>query len=615
MQERKDREFGPAGRVEFPAWGWRDVGLPAVILLLTLAVYGSVGGHGFLRYDDDLYVTANDLVKNGFRLDAWISSWTTNQASNWHPATWWSHMLDVELFGLAPAGHHWMNVVWHGATAVLLYSFFRLATGAIWRSAFVAAVFALHPLHVQSVAWVAERKDVLSAFFWALTLLAYHRYSVRPNSLRYLGVLFAFGLGLLAKPMLVTLPFLLLLLDRWPLGRSEPLGQRIREKLPFFALAAASALVTFLVQSSSGAVRSIPLGVRFGNAIVSYFRYLGRTFWPDGLAVFYPYPREVAPGIVLGGAILLLGLSLLSIREWHRRPWIPVGWFWYLGTLVPVIGLVQVGGQAMADRYTYVPMIGVTVLVAWGVAWLVESAGRAGRRNSPLAWTAGGVLGAAVLLLALAAHSEVRYWRDDETLFTRALAVTRENYVAHGMLGVARAEAGDLAAALTQEQEAVRIQPDWAIGQKNLGKVLYMLGRPAEAETPYREALRLAPSAVAHVDLASALLAQGKVGPAIEEYRRAVTLDPGFAEAYSSLGTAYTMSGQFDLAFQNYERALALDPEYVDAYVNYGITLQHVGRVTEAVAAFRAALARNPEHPLALSRLEALTGAEGTQTR
>ncbi|MEZ4647984.1 MAG: tetratricopeptide repeat protein [Candidatus Eisenbacteria bacterium] len=596
-----------------PKPGRGSLALPLLlfILLVTVWVYLPAGQHGFLRYDDDLYVTANEMVLRGVSWPGFLWSWTAAHASNWHPVTWWSHMIDVQVFGLRAAAHHWVNVVLHLGTTLLLFYFLRRTTGAVLRSGFVAAVFALHPLHVQSVAWVAERKDVLSSAFWILAILAYAAYVQGKERARgaYVLALLLFAFGLLSKPMLVTLPFLLLLLDHWPLRRKDPWAFRVREKAPFFMLSVVCALVTWSVQSSAGSVKSIPIGERVANAFASYLRYVENAFWPDSLAVFYPM-TDPGRGLVLGGAALVVLVIVFSVLSWRRLPWLAVGGLWYLGTLVPVIGIVQAGGQAMADRYMYVPIIGLAILVAWGVGAIFEgrgmpSAGQSAERPVR-AYVGAASIVVVVFALAIPARREVGYWRDDLSLFSRALAVTTDNHVAHAMLGVALAESGKLEEALSHEAEAVRIRPDYPVAQSNLGKVLFRLGHHADAEAALREAIRLEPSAVAHLDLASVLLSQQKLGGAIEESQAATELDPGLAAAHSTLATALTLSGKFDLAIASYDRAIACDPSYVDAYVNRGITLQAMGRSADAAASFREALARSPEHPTARARLDAL---------
>lgn len=603
--------------------------LVLAILAVTVICYWRITSHGFLAYDDNLYVTENPLVQGGVTLRGLLRAFVVTHASNWHPLTWWSHMLDVQLFGLRAGPHHAVNLLLHLASTVLIYQFFHHATRSVWRSAFVAAVFALHPMHVQSVAWIAERKDVLSTFFWALTLLAYLRYRTEQTTGRGAIVILLYAVALLCKPMVITLPFLLVLLDRWPLGRKEPLSLLMREKLPLFVLAAAAGVVTFLVQSSGGAVLEIPIGLRIGNAVTSYVEYLLKAFWPSGLAAFYPHARQIDPiGLAFAAAVLLV-VSMLALRQWKLRPWLATGWFWYLGTLVPVIGLVQVGGQSMADRYTYVPFVGISIIVAWGMNDLLRAMARrgeppvgemdsavtgsrregshyspAGRSAARIA--AGVILTSAVVLLATRTRAEVSYWRDDRTLFERALVVTENNHVAHTQVGLAEIADGRLDAALPHQQEAVRIRPEWSVAQRNLGKLLMLLGRPAEAEEHYRRTLELEPSAVSRADLASSLLQQRRLGEAIAEYQVAIELDPEFAEAYSSLAVAYLMQNELVRALEYLDRALELRPDYADGWVNRGIALQIAGRPSEAIESFERALELVPGHEVAARRLEAI---------
>ena len=457
---------------------------PALILgiaitLLTLALYWRVQGHGFLHYDDYQYVVDNPHVRHGLTRQGVLWALTSGYASNWHPLTWLSHMLDCELYGLNPQGHHLNNLLLHIANALLLFRLLLRMTGALWRSAFVAALFALHPLHVESVAWVAERKDVLSTLFWMLTLGAYLRYRERPTGTRYLATLFLFALGLAAKPMLVTLPFVLLLLDCWPLGRMpspRSLLPLVREKAPFFVLAALSSVITFWVQSHWGAVvLSIPLKERLANALVSYVGYGAKMLWPVNLACFYPHPLDGLPLWQAAGALLLLaGVTVAVVRAGRRLPYLAVGWLWYLGTLVPVIGLVQVGAQAMADRYTYVPLIGLFVMLSWGAGSLAA--------KGPLPKIATAALSAALLAALLPlTWSQISHWKDSETLFAHALEVTDRNLLAHNNLGNALARQGRLEEAEFHLVEALRLRPDYAAAQNNLGILRLRQGRFEEA--------------------------------------------------------------------------------------------------------------------------------------
>jgi hypothetical protein len=437
-----------------------------VLTLSTLAVYWQVQGHAFVTYDDYQYVVENPHVRHGLTLRGIAWAFTTGYASNWHPLTWLSHMLDCTLYGLNPMGHHVNSLLLHLANTLLLFWVLRRMTTALWRSAFVAALFALHPLHVESVAWVAERKDLLSTLFWMMTMGAYALYVERPGLGRYLFTLLLFALGLMAKPMLVTLPFVLLLLDYWPLGRRHhPPLRLIREKLPFFALTAISSMITFSVQKSWGAVIfTLPLKDRIANALVSYVTYIAKTIWPANLACFYPHPLDTLPLWQVGGSLLLLvSISVFVIRARQRCPYLPVGWFWYLGTLVPVIGLVQVGAQAMADRYTYVPLIGLFLITAWTAAE-VGSKGSALRMSL---W-----VGMLIPFLAVGSWLQAQSWQTSVTLFEHTLTVTRNNLIAHNNLGN---------------------NPNHATSHNNLGSVFMQQGRLQEAIAHLSKAVQIDP--------------------------------------------------------------------------------------------------------------------------
>ncbi len=429
-----------------------EVIVSVVLIMATLAVYWQVQNHEFVNYDDDLYVTDNPHVKAGLTREGAIWAFVATHAGNWHPLTWLSHMLDCEVYGVNPWGHHLTNLLLHIGNTILLFLLFRHVTGAVWRSTLVAALFALHPLHVESVAWVSERKDVLSTLFWLSTMWTYLRHVESPGFRWYLLALLSFALGLMAKPMLVTLPFVLLLIDYWPLGRLQ-FGQSNRthesmtpglqrssvsslifEKVPFFAISAVSSTVTYIVQLSAGAMPSqdvLPLQVRTANALVSYISYIGKMIWPHHLAVSYPHPGSNLPlWQIAGASLLLVFISALVIRGAGRFPYLVVGWLWYLGTLVPVIGLVQVGSQAMADRYTYVPLIGLFVIIVWGAPNLV----RRWRHGRFLLVSSSGVL---LLTLMACTWLQTSYWKDSFTLFQRTLDVTADNWRAHNGLGLA----------------------------------------------------------------------------------------------------------------------------------------------------------------------------------
>ncbi len=598
---------------------WRKnpkVFLCLLLLVATFSVYWQVGNHDFINYDDPQYLTDNAQVQKGLTGEGFIWALTTNHAGNWHPLAWMSHMLDCELYGLNPRGHHLSNLLLHAANALLLFLIFDLMTGALWRSFFIAALFALHPLHVESVAWVAERKDVLCTLFWMLTLWAYNRYVTQPTINRYLLTLWLFALGLMAKPMLVTLPFVLLLLDYWPLGRMQfaqsgktsgsqvipshrppaPISSKLRlvlEKTPFFVLTAISSLVTFLVQQQSGAAKSLeqyPLADRLANALVSYATYIAKMIWPRNLAVFYPHPGSSLTGWqVTAASLLLFGVSILVVRAARRYPYFLVGWFWYLGTLVPVIGLVQVGGQALADRYTYVPLIGLFVMIAWGVPeWLARF--RHARILLPLSMV--GVL----LSLMITSWLQLAHWRNSVALYEHALMVTENNYLAHNNLGTVLEEDGNLKEAILHYSKAVRIKPNYGDAHHNLGIALTRQGKFTEALNHYWQALRLDPdNAEIHLSLANALAERGKLQDAANHYSMALRLNPDHAIAHNNLGLIYTEQGKLKEAIFHFSQALRIKPSHADAHYNMAIALTKQGRLQEATRHYSEALRLNPD--------------------
>ena len=568
------------------------LGINLGLFLTTLLVYAPVYRFGFVNFDDPDYVTNNPHVRNGLTMDGVVWAVTSTEAANWFPVTRLSHLLDVEIFDLRPGGHHFTNAFLHALATVFLFAFLHAATGAAWPSAFVAVLFAVHPLHVESVAWIAERKDVLSALFWFLALWSYVRR-------HYWLTLLAFCLGLMSKPMVVTLPFVLLLLDRWPLG--QPLRSALRVKIPMLALSAASATAAYLVQRSSGAVREVgqfPLGLRVENAVVSQAIYIVKMFWPARLAVFYPYPHDLPVWQIALSALLLAGISMVVLRERRSRPYLAVGWLWYLGTLVPVIGLIQVGAQARADRYMYLPMVGLSIMLAWGLREVLK--GKVA------------IFGAIAACLACAALSEaqIQYWRNSETLFRHALEVTGGNYLAHHNLGVALADEGRFPEAIEQYQAALQIEPNAANVETDYGNALAKSGRIPEAIAHYRAALGALPdSPIAHNDLANALAATpGNMPEAITEYRTALRLKPDYEEARNNLaqvesnaaemqynmGIDLAKSRQPEAAIPHFEEALRLRPDYVDAHNNLGVVLAGAGRVQEAISHFEAALRIDP---------------------
>ncbi len=574
------------------------------LAVLVAAVYWPVGHAGFVNYDDDDYVTANPHVLEGLTVPAVVWAFTAYHAANWHPLTWLSHALDCQLFGRNAGGHHAVNVLLHVANTVLLFWVLWRMTGATWRSACVAAVFGLHPLHVESVAWIAERKDVLSGLFWMLALWGYARYVERPTRARYGLVFGCYAMGLMAKPMVVTLPFVLLLLDYWPLGRtrwtpsvvghSAPLrlGELVLEKVPFFALAAVSCGATIWAQHSGGAIMSLerlPVELRMANAVVAYVRYIEKAVWPSGLAVFYPYQAWSPGAVIVAGAILVV-VSALVIRGVRREPHLAVGWFWFLGTLVPAIGLVQVGVQSMADRYTYLPLIGLAIMLCWSVPSSVLA-----QRNRKA--ITGVAAAAALAVCAALSRVQVGYWKNSETLFRHALDVTRNNWVAHNNLGVVLKDQGKVPEAVAHYEQALRINPNYAGAHNGLGMALMSSGRVPEAIGHFEQAVRLKPDyAEAHNNLGVALKNQGKLAEAIAHYEQALQINPDFAGAHNNLGNVFLQERKVSDAIGHYEQALRINPDDPEAHYGLGMALMSSGRVPEAIGRFEQALRIKPDY-------------------
>jgi protein O-mannosyl-transferase len=501
--------------------------LPLALLLiagLTVAVYWPVLHNNFIDFDDDVYVTSNMMVQQGLTFKGFVWAFSTFHAGNWHPLTWLSHMLDIELFALNPMGHHATSLLLHAVNSALLFLLLNRLTGFIGRSMVVALLFALHPLHVESVAWVAERKDVLSTLFWILTIWAYTGYVKKRSLQRYLVVAVLFALGLLAKQMLVTLPLVLLLIDYWPLNRLAirhgECGTGIKallvEKIPLVAISAAASLVILQAHASSKALFSADGGsiiLHSGNALLSYVRYIRNMFWPVDLALFYPFDPSAVTALKIAGAILLLSLTTgFAVWQGGKRPYLIFGWFWYLITLLPVIGFIRVGGQALADRYTYIPLIGLFVILAWGGA---EAAGK-WRNGLP---AAGLVTAIAITVLSVLTFKQIRYWQNSYNLFDHALVVVERNWLAHNNMGILLAQHNRLDEAIHHFQESVRINPGGAAGFRNLGNAYQATGRYPEAFEAFRNALRINPDDVeGHVQLGYAYLMTGNLDLAYQEY-------------------------------------------------------------------------------------------------
>jgi len=597
-----------------PVFSWRTLWIALALIAINLAVYAPVRQYGFVSYDDPAYVSENPHVSGGLTWPGIEWAFTSGYAANWHPLTWLSHMLDVQAFGMNAGPHHVTNLLFHIANTLLLFGLLIWLTGAAGRSAFVAGLFAVHPLHVESVAWVAERKDVLSTLFWLLTIWAYAVYVRRPGIGRYLLVLACFALGLMAKPMLVTLPFVLLLLDVWPLGRvaldAETAGragpaprgkersiwlQLVWEKLPLFALAAASSLVTWLVQQRGGAVTGFelfPWTLRAENALVSYAAYIGKMLWPARLVVLYPCPQSIPGWWAAGAFLVLLGISAVVIRGARRHPYLLVGWLWYLGTLVPVIGLIQVGIQSMADRYTYVPLLGLFIMAAWGVPDLLV---RWPHRRGALP-----VAGALVILAcAITAQGQVQYWKSGVALWEHAVELTlhMDNYRAHNALGMILKQQGRVSEAIAHFSAAVALNPNLAEAHQNLGRALVDQGRMAEAIPSLTEAVRLMPgNAEAHSELGAALSSQGQIGEAIIHYTEALRLKPDLPQVHNALGYALASEKKISEALFHFSEAVRLKPGFAEAHNNMGLALAGQGKISEAAAHFAEAARLKPDY-------------------
>ncbi|MFN6962872.1 MAG: tetratricopeptide repeat protein [Pyrinomonadaceae bacterium] len=639
----------------------REPVIIAALGLLVLAIYYQTTGFGFINFDDNLYVYENPVVKSGLHWETVRWAFGALWSANWHPLTWLSHAADVQLFGLNPGGHHAVNVLLHLVNSILAFVVFRRMTGETWPSAFVAALFAVHPAHVESVAWIAERKDVLSTAFWLLAMYAYAGYAEssaaaadslarRWKSKSYILTAALLALGLMAKPMLVTLPFVLLLSDYWPLRRMQAASDvrwLVVEKIPLFVLTAASSVVTFLAQRSAGAVESLsylPLAKRVANAVVSYSSYIATLFYPLDLAVYYPYRDDISAAKTAGAALLLIAVTAVCWRLARRRRYLLFGWLWYLGTLVPVIGLVQIGSQALADRYTYFPYFGLFVMIVWTVWELLQRTGSSAQRA---ALAASAVI---VLILALVSHRQAAYWKDNETLYTRTLAVTGDNYIishnlcydlitrdrldeaepycrrsieikptyynAYNTLGIADFKRGQYASAETNFKIAVDNAPDFALGYVNLAQAQSRQGKAAEAEATLRKAAESAGNvpldvfASALADIASAYAEHKDYAKAAENLRRLVYVRPFDPSARSRLALMLHLDGRDDEAAPEIAAALEIDPNDPAAHNIAGMVAAARGDRAEAEVQFEQALQLKPDYQEAKDNLAKLKGAK-----
>jgi protein O-mannosyl-transferase len=629
--------------------------LPAILAFLlvigTLVVYWPARQFEFINYDDEDYVYANPTVAKGLTTEGVKWAFTTGFIANWHPLTWLSHMLDCELWGVNSGAHHMMNVVFHTAATVALFFALLRMTRAAGRSAMVAALFALHPLHVGSVAWVAERKDVLSGLFWMLTMWAYVWYTERPGLWRYLLVAMTFTLGLMAKSMLVTLPCVLLLLDYWPLKRlvrtlslsdsgsagtlrpTRSVAMLITEKVPLFALSAAASVVTLMVQRAGGAVydfaKELSLGARIANALVAYVSYLGKTLLPENLAALYPHPGHWPVWQVVGATIILLLITMAVIAFAKPRPYLAMGWFWFLGTLVPVIGVVQVGEQYMADRYSYIPLVGIFIALVW---WISDVLATVPQRKVAIGFATMVVLAMCVV----GTRRQLGYWENSVKLFARTVELTTDNATAQYNLAQALSVRGYLKQSVPHYEEALRVRPNYPEALNNLGFTKALLGQLIEATNYYEKALKVAPRsasahlnygfallnlgkpeeaatrfqtalkggaplAMAHFGYGRALLGTGKLDESMAEFREALRHDPSYAEAMFYLGLALVEKGDREQGVKEMRRAAELAPRAPDVHMQLGKVYTGQGKAREAVAEYKEALRLNANYPEALN--------------
>ncbi len=576
-----------------------------ILLLLiaaTVVVYAPVIHYPFVNYDDPSNVYENPHVTKGLSAAGIKWAFTSGTEGMWLPLTWLSLMADAQVYGVSAGGFHLTNLLWHIVNTLLLFGLFRRLTGAAWRSAWVAAMFALHPLHVETVAWVTERRDVLSTAFWLLTMWAYANYAQLPSRTRYALIWLPYLLGLMAKPMLVTLPVVMILMDLWPLRRTLNL-RLIAEKLPFLLPAIVISVIAVHFQKGIGTAYSfeaLPLTTRLEHMLIAYVRYIGHTVWPTGLVVFYPYPRVLPVTQVVGAGLLLLVVTWFVIRWAGSRPYLAMGWGWYLVTLSPVIGLVQVGAQAMTDHYSYVPLIGLFVVVAWGAPEILTK-----RPWLP-------VLGVGTILVCIGlTRQQLRYWRDSRSLFEHALAVTRDNWMAHNGLGIALSQQGQLDEARRHFLEAIRLNPGQAALHKNLANVLVKQDELTAAIDEYHIALQLKPHdpdviralATAHYNLAGQLAKQGQSAAAIRHLQAALRLQPDDPQANYNLANLLLAEGHATEAIPHYEAARRVRPHHAETHTNLGNAFLAVGRKTEAIAQYREALRLDPQQVAARHNL------------
>jgi tetratricopeptide (TPR) repeat protein len=565
--------------------------ITASLVVTTLIAYEPMRHNEFINYDDTLYITKNPNVNEGITRESVIWAFTKQYAANWHPLTWLSHTLDCQIFGLSPFWHHLVSLIFHTTNALLLFWILTNITGTTWASAFVAAVFALHPIQVESVAWAAERKTVLGGLFWLLTILAYIWYTKRPSTGRYIVVFLVYGLCIMTKPVVVTLPLALLLLDYWPLerlnwvsrpaGKTVPAGRLLIEKVPLLVLSAVLVVATLIAQRSEGVVvllENFPLDYRISNMFISYINYIGKMIWPSRLAVLYPFLHaNIIKSTAVVCTLLFVLISVLSIYIGRRRKYAAFGWLWYVGTLVPMAGLVQVGSQAMADRYMYISMLGLLIIAAWAVKELV---GNRPRWRIVAAVSAGVVLSSAIIITRM----QVKHWQNSITLFEHTLKITENNPIAENNYGCALFDEGRVTEAIQHLSNAVRISPTCFDARKNLGKVLLRQGKLNEAIACFNELVkRRKESAEVYYNLAVASGMQGKYDDAIKYYAKTLDMDPKYPDAHGRMGTALLAAGRTKEAIAQLNEAVRINPDQVEAYINLGKAYSQLGKYEPAI--------------------------------
>jgi protein O-mannosyl-transferase len=605
-----------------------------LLSILILAVYWKIQYHEFINYDDGRYITENINVKSGLSKDNLIWAFTQSHSANWHPITWLSHMLDAHFYELDPYGHHLTSLALHIANSLLLFLVLSRMTGAIWKSCFIASLFAFHPINIESVAWVSERKSVLSTLFWLLTMWTYINYTQKKSLTKYIIVFLFFLLGLMSKPMLVTLPFVLLLLDYWPLNRFKTLPSNtfntstkaipktnllnlVFEKIPLLILAAASCTITLAAQKSWGAVVSletVPLLSRISNALVSYLKYLEKMMWPKNFSIFYPYPAD---GFVFW-KVLICGLTLtaitfISIKLIRKAPYFLVGWFWYLGTLIPVIGLVQVGQQAMADRYAYVPLIGVFIIIAWGLPDLLKN--YLLKKKSLVFLT-----GIYFSVLMTSCWIQLQHWENSIKIFKHAIKVTDKKHpsfiAVYNNLGVVLIEQMKFEEALVNIKKAVNLQPNYAESHNNLGNALSGLNRFNDANIHYKTAINLKPNyAEAHNNLANSLNKKSNIDQAIIYYKKAIQLKPEYSEAHFNFGVALNKWNRYEEAIDHLQETIRLEPNFSRAHLALGNIFIKKENFESAIYHLEATIQIDPHNPIAHNSLGSVLGKQGNFTK